>query len=885
MLFTSSRDDNTVKEIFSEQSCITLPNDAIIIQAEQTLHGPAALVEVESSYLFYIKPFDAEVIRRDVDKDDVFAMARIAEWAVATTKLSKRKQRMRIPTQCVMRAVGSRTDDIDLFLDNEGKAGLSGRLRQMEWYKDAHPEIKTAVLKLFAHLGLFEQQKMESRIEVVNKVVSCFTLLEIHNLFGGLSPGIRLTNILKEQDIAQAISSDVRKRFDPYGQKAIAFFLQNMNRDDFKPIACYALTHYLPEISAYNLQRKTAVAAFESTAARSSEAEISSVAVMLNIKHDEIADLLHRRSQSPVDGNAIARKQNEIEALRISLRELVAKSQENALQSLLKQVDETKRPFSVEFIKHRYYEDVRYPSDVFPEMAVSAKKAGYRSSDGAEIQKLCEIYHAAENQPEKFFDLSIADTANDVYRYVWLKPDDPDLYTLSMLCGGTCMRPSYAGEAALWEAVLSRDVAICSILDYSNEIVAYFRVNYDQENGGIYIDTVESRFSYVLNNEDVWRAVRRAVIDMALAMNSRGTPMQIINFREERGNRLKVQWERLPVASIILRGKAYRHPNAPWPYGDDKPRLQKEVWRTTGVGASLESDYRKISIDRKAVLSKGANGMVYVLDELRVIKVFPSYYPMERVRDEYEKACLFHSRNLPSPHCYEIVWANDCPGIIFERIHGISLTKAVQQHPEKLNYYIGKMIDLLRKIHSIDATGLGLDSVKHQYLEYLFECRGYYSIDDYRSLRKLIMAIPDRCTLLHGDFHSENLMAKSNDELVMIDFAGVGYGHPIFDLMAEGAVMPVTLENNSQIVERYLDMEAEQIQAFWVCFIRSYFGKRNNAVLGRDTVLMSRLRNAVTAAITSTIPEEYLRLCAQNTHHLLIPEVDRLTKSDWNIWG
>ncbi len=885
MLCANSINHGIVEELFKETNSITLPSDATIVQAERTSQGPAVLVEIESRYFFYLKVSDSEIIKREVDADDVFAMARIAEWSVATTKLSNRKQRMRVPTQCVMRAVGTRADDIDLFLDNEGKAGLSAKLRQMEWYKNAHPEIKTAILKLLAHLGLFEQPKIELRMETVDRVAACFTLLEIHNLFGGLAPGIRLSNILKDLDAVNAVDGDLRKRFDPNGQKAIQFFLQNMYQEDFKPVACYTLTHYVPEVSAYNLQKKTSVATFESAAALSSNPKVSSVANSLNAEHDRIADMLHERSKGgDVDGDRIARRQDKIEGLRIILRERVLKSGDPDLIKLLRRTEGTEHQFSVEFIKDRLNEEVCFPSDVLPEMVVSAKNAGYRSSDGPEVQKLCEIYRAASGQPEKLFDLFVTDQANDVYRYVWLKPDDPDLYTLSMLCGGTCMRPNFAGEAALWGTALSEDVAVCAILNHNDEVVAYFRVNYDKENQGFYIDTVESRFSYVLNNEDVWRVVKRAASDMALSMEDNGVPVVAVTFREERGNRLKIQWDRLPVSSIAFNGKAYRHPSAPWPYGDDKPRVQKEVWKREGTCALQDGEYRKISVKHRPVMSRGATGTVYALDDQRIVKVFPAGYPMSKIVDEFKKASLFHSRNLPSPRCYGIVQVDNRFGLVFERVYGISLTKAVLQKPHKMEFYIKRMVQLSKRIHAADVAGFGLDSAKHQYLEYLSECEDYYREDDYDALRKLIMSVPDRWTLLHGDFHSENIMVNSDDELIVIDFAGVGYGHPIFDLMAEGAVMPVTLENDPQIVEGYLGANTEWIRRFWDFYIGSYLGKFHDATTEADTILMSRLRNAITAAITDGIPEEYLRLCAENTHHLLIPEIDRLMKSDWSIW-
>ena len=887
MRTTNPEQIGILKEIFNESNSINLPDDAIIIQAEHTSNGPALIVKERTNYFFYIKLDNLTLIKREVDRDEVFSLERISEWTIATMTLSLRKQRMRIPTQCVMRAVGFRPDDIDLFLDNEGKFGLSGRLRQMDWYKSAHPEIKTAALKLFAHLGLFEQQKIERRLSVVSKVTQKFTLLEIHNLFGGLSPGVRLKNILEELDASQSVDRETRKRYDPTGRKAIEFFLKNIDQEDFKSMACYVLTHYLPEINAYNARKQSMTAALESAASQSPHYKISQIGKTINQKHNEVISLRHTRAQN--SRKAIADKQIEIESLRRRLKALTEVAGDKKLRDLLDSVEDAKSPFSIDFIREHFNEEVCFPDDIPLELADSAKRAGYRNSDVSEVRKLCQIFQMALNRQEKVYDFNIKDSANDVYRYAWLSPDNPDLYTVAMLCGGTCMRPNYAGEAALWESALSKDVAICSIVNNKEEIVAYIRVNYDPMNHGIYIDTIESRLSYILNNEDIWRVTKRALIDMAEAMERKGIRILTINFREERGNRLKVQWDKLPVASLILNGRAYRHPSAAWPYGDDKPRLQKEVWSvsTAKGNAIIQGCCHKICLADNTILGRGANATVYALDDQKIVKLFQKDYPIRDVMQEYKNASLFHSCNIPSPRCIEVIEVENRYGIIFERVHGVSLTKAIQSYPQKADCYIDKMITISKYIHSVDICGLGLESIKYQYLKFLDRCRWFYSNDDYESMRRLILSIPDRFTLLHGDFHTENIMVDSNDDLTVIDFAGIGYGHPLFDLMAEGAVIPVTLANNPQMAENYFGINADRINTIWDTYIGHFLdatgSKYNRFQQEKDIILMSRLRNAVTAAIARDVPEEYLRLCAQNTHHYLIPEIPNLIKKDWSF--
>lgn len=549
-----------------------------IAQSEIIDSREVALTILAGRYYFYLET-DTRIVVREVNYDKIFDLSHLADWTKATMQLSNKKQKMRIPTQNVMRAVGFNPKDIDLFLDNETKFGLSGKLRQMEWYQNSHPEIQTAVLKLFAHLGLFEQQSIEQRLNIVERVINNFTLLEIHNLFDGLPSGICLKNILHEQDIEQGVDPAIRNRFDPTGKKTIQFFLNNMSSDDFKETACYALTHYVPERALYESQKQSANAMLESSCAFCKVSQISSVANLINLKHEEITNTVYSYHNGDEDKHdQIALLQDKIESLRNQLHDAVMVFGDDSLKHMLTDVELSKIPFSVEHIK-RHHAETHFSNKVIPPIAQQAVNAGYRTCDEHEVVKLCEIYSKAKNAPAKCFNMQIADSVSTGFTYRWLEPSNPNLYTMAMQCGNTCMRPGFAGESALWESALSDDVAIGAILD-NGQIIAYYRVNYDKEGKGIYIDTVESRFPKVLNNEDIWQTVYRAMVEMAISMNEIGKyPVDVVNFREDRGNRLKVQWDRLPISSRSLKAKAYRHPNAPWVYGDEDVRIQKEVWR------------------------------------------------------------------------------------------------------------------------------------------------------------------------------------------------------------------------------------------------------------------------------------------------------------------
>ena len=800
-------------------------------------------------------------------------------WIESVKKLSKRKQRMRIPVLSSIRAVGFDEEDIDIFLNNEGKCGLVAFLRQKDWFKNTHPEIKTAVLKLFSHLGLFEDKNKNKREEIINLILNNYSLLEIHNQFGGLLPGTSLEKINKSYDAVQGIEPRIRRRFDPKGEKAIDFFLNNINNPSFKKNANYILTHYVLEEAKLDSLRQSKLAMIQSKAAKSKNNEIRIIANLINDIHNEINNYVNSNNNSMVDNNKIKEMQDRMENIRKKLFDTIYNSDENELIELLNNYKGLPKKVTIEQIE-KSLEKTNFSEIDDKEFNDALIDAGYKNGDELEVNTLFKIYKFGKQKKEKYYELDIKDYKENGYKYKWLKSDDPILYSIAMKCGGTCMRPGFAGEAALWEAALSPDIGICAIYNENDQPIAYMRVNYDYGSKGLYIDTVESRKSIVLNNDEIWNTAKRAVIDMAEAMNSANKyPVNIITYREELGNRLKKQWNNLPISNINVKARPYYYKNAPWSYGDYDNRIQKLVWKK----GDSKMNIIKNSLTNYEEIGKGANGIIYSLNNNQIIKIYPENYNIKKIEEEFSKAKIIYDSGIKSPKPYEIAVLDGKIGFVMEKIRGIVLTKQIANNTIKLNYYMKEMISLIKQIHCIDAKNFDIQSVKEKYRQALLYCKEYYSNGELSSLLKLLESIPESNNLLHGDLHTGNIMVNENDELVIIDFLELGYGHPIFDIMAQGAVMPVTAKNKKALAEGYHQVPINLLDKIWNSYIKHYYNTGNNKEfneINRDAILYSRMRNAITKTIAENIPEEYLELCASETKKHLIPEVDRLVKKD-----
>ena len=83
-----------------------------------------------------------------------------------------------------------------------------------------------------------------------------------------------------------------------------------------------------------------------------------------------------------------------------------------------------------------------------------------------------------------------------------------------------------------------------------------------------------------------------------------------------------------------------------------------------------------------------------------------------------------------------------------------------------------------------------------------------------KKLRALIEAVPKQNTLLHGDYHTNNLMVQ-NGEPLLIDRDTLCMGHPVFELGSMFNAFVGFSEINSVNSNTFLGYSLETAQKFW----------------------------------------------------------------------
>jgi Ser/Thr protein kinase RdoA (MazF antagonist) len=101
--------------------------------------------------------------------------------------------------------------------------------------------------------------------------------------------------------------------------------------------------------------------------------------------------------------------------------------------------------------------------------------------------------------------------------------------------------------------------------------------------------------------------------------------------------------------------------------------------------------------------------------------------------------------------------------------------------------------------------------------------------DQAKKLRALIEAVPKRNTLMHGDYHTNNIMVQ-NGEPLLIDMDTLCMGHPVFELGSMFNAFVGFSETDQQDIMKFFGYSFETAGKFWKMALQQYLGTTDEAV-------------------------------------------------------
>ena len=256
-----------------------------------------------------------------------------------------------------------------------------------------------------------------------------------------------------------------------------------------------------------------------------------------------------------------------------------------------------------------------------------------------------------------------------------------------------------------------------------------------------------------------------------------------------------------------------------------------EVFDMTGFTdmVTVEKAYQKMSVEGCEFIAKGANGAVYRYDDETILKTYFAKDALPEIKQERENARRAFVLGINTAIPYGIVRVGDGYGTVTELLNATSVTKLIRKNPDDLTEAVKYYVDLLKSIHAVEAEDGELPDMKETALDWAEFVSHHIPEEQGKKLRALIEAVPKQNTLLHGDYHTNNVMVQ-NGEPLLIDMDTLCMGHPVFELGSMFNAFAGYSELDHQNMLDFFGYTYETAGKFWNMALKMYLGTDDEEV-------------------------------------------------------
>ena len=250
-----------------------------------------------------------------------------------------------------------------------------------------------------------------------------------------------------------------------------------------------------------------------------------------------------------------------------------------------------------------------------------------------------------------------------------------------------------------------------------------------------------------------------------------------------------------------------------------------EVLDMTGFTdmVTVEKAYRKMSVEGCEFIAKGANGAVYRYDEETILKIYFAKDALPEIKQERENARRAFVLGINTAIPYGIVRVGEGYGTVTELLNATCVSKIIRNNPEDLSEAVTYYVDLLKSIHAVEAEDGDLPDMKETALDWAAFVSAHIPPEQGSKLRALVQAVPKQNTLMHGDYHTNNVMIQ-NGEPLLIDMDTLCMGHPVFELGSMFNAFLGYSELDHQVTMSFYGYPHEAAERFWSLALQQYLG-------------------------------------------------------------
>ena len=177
-------------------------------------------------------------------------------------------------------------------------------------------------------------------------------------------------------------------------------------------------------------------------------------------------------------------------------------------------------------------------------------------------------------------------------------------------------------------------------------------------------------------------------------------------------------------------------------------------------------------------IGTGRTAEVYEWSDNQVIRLCYPSVSLEEAQREFEVHRLLQEK---VPFCVEVYGTQkveDRIGILYEKVHGESLSSMIFKNPDQIMHYGQIMAATHKSLHSIDFSRL--PSLKEA-LSHIIRHSSHLEERTKEMVLEVLFTLPDGEAICHMDFHPENIYL-SGERVTILDWMTAAKGHPLADV-------------------------------------------------------------------------------------------------------
>lgn len=310
-----------------------------------------------------------------------------------------------------------------------------------------------------------------------------------------------------------------------------------------------------------------------------------------------------------------------------------------------------------------------------------------------------------------------------------------------------------------------------------------------------------------------------------------------------------------------------------------------EIFEMTGFTEMMpiSKAYRRISVDGCEVIGQGANGKVYRIDPDTIVKVYYNPDALPDIHRERELARTAFVLGVPTAIPYDVVRVGEGYGSVFELLNATSFSKLIAADPDGLEGYVHQFVELMKLIHDTTVKPGVMPQMRAVALDWADFLRDYLPGEKWQKLHDLIAAVPEQLTMLHGDYHTKNVMLQ-NGEVILIDMDTLCTGHPVFELASVYNAFVGFSELDESVAMKFQGFSADTCRRIWELVLEMYFDDADDQtramrakqamLIGYTRLMRRRIRRG---GLEDPVGQQEIACYKQHILELL-DQVDRL---DW----